>query len=522
MIYKYYSHAKLMIMIVSGLIAGMQQIVLAYMVQTMTNIGTQRKFGNLPQFIVFVFSGFLITFLASLIFNRLKTLAIKETNIALRSGILKGMLKKSTEENATSLGYLTTDFKLLETNRFDAEIEIMMQFFMIVYALGYALVVNWVVTLLFLVGSCFPMIVSSLFQKKIQKSSENWTKANGKYVSHIKNLLAGSSILSLYGKQNNAVKKNLVFTEKLESELQKMNLLNLDTGSWITLIVSLFTFTLPFLVGIYMVVNGQTTLGALFAIVQLSNSFVNPIMIILEDRNKLSTTKKIMLKAQDYINEGQKSEKTGENSFTELEVKDLNLTRENQTLAKNISFQIKKGEKVAIIGPSGTGKSTLFQYLMTGKFGQAKEIILNNEQVIAGSFKNLFAYASQSPIIFSDTLWFNLTLGENIPQEIVIEICTKLGLDSIISEKGWNYSLGDNADQLSGGQLARIGLARTILMNRPILLLDEINSSLDRETSNQIHDYLLNSDLSFIEIIHHYESQSLSKYTKVINLEEYI
>ena len=134
----------------------------------------------------------------------------------------------------------------------------------------------------------------------------------------------------------------------------------------------------------------------------------------------------------------------------------------------------------------------------------------------------MFAYASQSPVIFADTLWFNLTLGANISQEKVEKICTKLGLDSIIQEKGWNYSLGENADQLSGGQLARIELARAILMDRPVLLLDEINASLDKKTSDQIHDYLLKSDLTFVEVIHHYEPEELQRYDQVIDLEQFV
>lgn len=331
MIYKYSSHSKFISMIIFGLIAGMKQIIVAYMVQTLTNIATQRSFSDLPQILLIAVSGLLITFLASLIFNRLKTGAIQEANITLRLGILKGMLKQSSDENTNSLGYLTTDFKLLETNRFDAEIEIMMQAYMIIFALGYALSVNWLVTLLFLIGSCLPMIVSSFFQRKIQTASENWTNANDKYVSHIKNFLAGSSTLKLYDKQDNAVKKNNVFVNQLEAALRKMNLLNLDTISWVSLIANLFTFTVPFLVGIYMVVNGQTTLGALFAIVQLSNSFVNPILAILEDRNKLSTTKKIVAKAEKYIAEGKKTEDVSENDFSELEVDDLTLIRKDQS-----------------------------------------------------------------------------------------------------------------------------------------------------------------------------------------------
>lgn len=519
MIYKYSSHSKFISMIIFGLIASMQQIIVAYMVQALTNIATQRSFSDLPQILLIAVSGLLITFLASLIFNRLKTGAIQEANTTLRLGILKGMLKQSSDENTTSLGYLTTDFKLLETNRFDAEIEIMMQAYMIIFALGYALSVNWLVTLLFLIGSCLPMIVSSLFQKKIQTASENWTNANDKYVSHIKNFLTGSSTFKLYGKQDNAVKKSRVFVNQLEAALRKMNLLNLDTVSWVSLIANL---TVPFLVGIYMVVNGQTTLGALFAIVQLSNSFVNPILTILEGRNKLSTTKKIVAKAEKYIAEGKKTEDVSENDFSELEMDDLTLIRKDQELARRLNLKIKAEQKVAVIGPSGTGKSTLLQYLMTGEFGQAKDIILNNSQAKAGEFANIFSYASQSPVIFADTLWFNLTLDADISREIVMEVCTKLGLDTIVKEKGWDYSLGDNADQLSGGQLARIELARAILMKRPVLLLDEINASLDKKTSDQIHDYLLESNLTFVEVIHHYEPEELQRYDQVIDLEQFV
>ena len=179
-------------------------------------------------------------------------------------------------------------------------------------------------------------------------------------------------------------------------------------------------------------------------------------------------------------------------------------------------------QNIFLQGQAGTGKSTLLQFLMKGKYGEAKEILLNGKIEKAGNFENIFAYASQAPVIFADTLWFNLTLGKDIPQEIVEQVCSKLQLTNVIKEKGFDYSLGDNADQLSGGQLARIELARAILSRRPVLLLDEINASLDKKTSDKIHQYLLNSDLTFVEVTHHYEANELGNYDNVIDLKGYM
>lgn len=209
-------------------------------------------------------------------------------------------------------------------------------------------------------------------------------------------------------------------------------------------------------------------------------------------------------------------------SLQDLSIEGLTLKRDGKQLASGVNIEIKPGEKIAVIGPSGAGKSTLLQFLLYGKYGQAKEIKLNSKKTNAGNFSDLFSYASQAPVIFADSLLFNLTLGENISREKLEEICDKLDLKNLIKEKGLDYQLGEEADKLSGGQLARIELARAILMARPVLLLDEINASLDKKTSQLIHQYLLNSNLTFIEVIHHYEKDDLNRYDKILDLEDYI
>lgn len=522
MLFRYSNKFKFILMIGLGLIASFQNIIMANIVQTLTNIASNKSWDKITQFLVVIVAALTGTLIASLSFNRLKTSIVKEVNIYLRTHIFGGMIEVGKDKNSGSLGFLTNDFKLLETNRFDAQIEIIMQSFSLILALGYALAVNWLITLLFLFGSFVPMFVSNIFQKPIQESSEKWTKANGRYVNQTKNFLAGVDTLKLYDGKKQAVLKNKQTVSRLEQELSRMNLLNLDTNSWINFIAHLITFLMPFLFGIYLVVKGQTTLGALFAIVQLANSFVNPILYILDDRNKLATTKQIVEKANKFLDSEKTHKDSKPMSLQALSIKNLSLRRDGKQLASGVNTDIKSGEKIAVIGPSGAGKSTLLQFLLYGEYGQAKEVKLNGKKINAGSFSDLFSYASQAPVIFADSLLFNLTLGESISQEKVEKLCDKLDLRKLIKEKGLDYQLGEEADKLSGGQLERIELARAILMDRPVLLLDEVNASLDKKTSELIHQYLLSSDLTFIEVIHHYEKDDLKRYDRILNLEDYI
>lgn len=521
MIYQNYSKFKFFWLNFFGLIYSTENIIMAYMVGSLTNMATKKEFSALPQLFIQLVVILTAVLISNLIFNYLKADAIKTTNVKLRTSVLKGMLTSKHEDSA-NLGFLTNDFKLLETNRYEAEIQILFYSYTVVLALGYSLYLNWMLTLVFLVGASLPAVVSNIFQKQIQTSSVAWTKANDKYVNQTKHLLAGTEVFSLFNKRNAAVAQNRVTVDNLEDKLAKMNLAKNNTNAFLNIIAIGGTFLVPFAIGVVLVIQGQTTLGALFAFIQLSNSFVNPILQILSERNNLTTTKDIVEKIKQLSAQGQKAEKAAISDFSSLAVKDVNLSRQGNKLANGISFTLNKGEKLAVIGPSGSGKSTLLQFLLYGDFGSAGEIKLDDTVVKAGAFSNLFSYASQKAIIFPESLWFNLTLGADLAESEVRAVCEQLDLGDLVREKGFDYQLGDNADQLSGGQLSRIGLARAILAKRPVLLLDEINASLDKKTAADVENYLLNSDLTFIEVNHHYDSESLAKYDQVVDFSKYM
>lgn len=519
MIARYYPRGKFIILNVLGFISSAENIALAFMVGGLTNIALSGHIDQLPLFVTEVAIFLVVVLVSQLGYNHFKNDAIRYTNQVLREKVLRGMFTRAKSDDSDNLGFLTNDFKLLETNRFGAELDIAISSFTLVLSLGYALYINWGLTLIYFVGSCIPFIASNFFQKPIQKASEEWSSANSKYVSHTKNFLSGAQTINLYHQEDNAVRRNTGIISRLESSLMRMNVLNANTQTIVSLVAEFATFLIPFVIGVVLIINHYATIGTLFAVMQLPNSFVNPILQILSERNNLSTTKSIVEKVNAYISAHEDSAESKNSPLfkNSMTFRNISLNRDGVQLASGIDIALTQGKKIAIIGPSGCGKSTLLQFIMSGQNGTAQEIDIDGTAVEAGTCTQNFAYASQSPVIFADSLEFNLTLGAHIDHATLEDVCERLQLSEVVRDKGFDYSLGENADQLSGGQLARIDLARAILSERPILLLDEINASLDHKTAEAVHRYLLDSNLTFIEVIHHYQPGDLAQYDEVID-----
>lgn len=193
-----------------------------------------------------------------------------------------------------------------------------------------------------------------------------------------------------------------------------------------------------------------------------------------------------------------------------IEFRNVSFRYDDVVILNNINLKIEKGKTVALVGSSGAGKSTLADLVPRFHDVSAGELLIdgiNIKDYSLHSLRNLMSIVTQEPILFNDTIANNIALGMSNAKPDEIETAAKIANahDFIVQkEDGYNTNIGDRGSKLSGGERQRLTIARAVLKNPPILILDEATSSLDTESERLVQDAIdhLMSNRTSIVIAH--------------------
>ncbi|MCC7378000.1 MAG: ABC transporter ATP-binding protein [Chitinophagaceae bacterium] len=204
-----------------------------------------------------------------------------------------------------------------------------------------------------------------------------------------------------------------------------------------------------------------------------------------------------ILKAQMMVKEAEnpKPIKSFEHS---IEFKNVDFAYDDITILKNINLKIEKGKTVALVGSSGAGKSTLADLVPRFHDVSSGELLIdgvNIKEYSLNELRGLMGIVTQEPILFNDTIAGNISLGIDDATPQAIEQAAKIANAHnfiLNKEDGYNTNIGDRGSKLSGGERQRMTIARAVLKNPPILILDEATSSLDTESERLVQDAINN------------------------------
>jgi len=368
----------------------------------------------------------------------------------------------------------------------------------------------------------------TLFKKKIDRwGSERLNSAN-KRLQYINEGVKGNQTIKLFSIENLILNKFNLHNESLRTNSIKINLLNqfpkifLEFFAIIFLIIIIyynyqtnadFNYIVSF-VGVF--------LFAFFKLVPSLNRFMG------SAQNMRYNNVSVNLALQEQGNLIKKKKSNNKIDFKNefiLKVKNFKYDKSNENyLLKDIELEIKKNQKIGLVGPSGVGKSTILDFI-TGLINpKADEIILDGKTLKnLDQWQNIIGFVPQKIFILEETLKENIAFGLKIADEnqrIFRDVIEKANLTNLVEKLSLkeNSVIEEDGKNLSGGEIQRIGIARALMRKPKILIMDEATSALDFKNEREIIDDLIKiHDLTIIFVTH--RISSLEKFDKVYSLE---
>lgn len=491
--------AVLLLSLISALLA-ISFVVLALISKEVIDIATSDKNGSLLKSGILLFAVIVFQVALSAVSSVLKTLISGKMTNALRQSLFITVSEtKFADASAFHSGDLltrfTSDTDVVVTAAVGLVPNIVSILAKIIAGIGTLLFLNSTFAVIILVLGITIPFIGRIINKKFKYLHKESQRTEGLTRSFLQECFQNLVVLKSFGSQ-------APFLRKL-NELMDQNYKVKVKRSYISVTASsaLYSF---FTVGYYavllwgagLIAAGTITYGTLTAFLQLVSQLRAPLQnvsgIMPQYYSALASAERLIeleSKEREPKAVNEKKIKSLKRSFKKIVVKDMSFSYKDEGTLRNCNFEIEKGHITAVTGRSGCGKSTFFKLLLGLYEPDSGSITVNGETEINSTTRALFAYVPQGNLMLSGTIRDNITLcNKAVSEKEIIKAAKTAEIYDFISSlpEGFDTVISERGSGLSEGQLQRISIARALLADTPILLLDESTSALDEQTETRL------------------------------------
>ncbi len=368
-------------------------------------------------------------------------------------------------------------------------------------------------------------VIILCYRKPLENINREVMENNARVQSFLKESIDGVETLKSHQAETMAKNKNSKKFLRLIGAVFKDNILSVSQDSLCDLI-ELIGIVIILWVGFGMVLAGAVSIGSLITFYALLAYFTEPIKNLIGLQPLMQTAIVAAKRLHDILDIP--TENREQTSLTTLAWNTISFSGvdfrygNRELLLKNIHLNINKGQRIAIVGESGCGKTTLVKLLLKFYEAERGEITIDGNDLRCLSTEIIrkgIAYIDQNPFLFSDTINNNLRLGNpSATDEEILSVCKATRADEFIQNLPFGYDtlLEENGKNLSGGQKQRLAIARALLRNPNVLIFDEATSHLDTITEAAIKDTIFRLDRSLTCIIIAHRLSTVKNCDKII------
>ena len=500
---------------------------------------TLKKSEGNDDVLIFMILIIVSTFLLKNIFNYLSLFFITY----LRNGVIKDVRNElydkitelsvsyySEKKKGDVLSRISSDVIELQTSFLGILELIVKEPLMIIFTLASMILINSKLALFVFIFIPISGLIISFIGKSLKRKSNKVQKEQGLFLSLVDETLNGLKIIKSFTSEplfkkkfNDSTKKYYDFSNSL---LNRTNL-----AGPISEFLGICSITILLWYGGQMVlVDNSLDPSSFMVFLGLAYNILTPFKAISKASYKVkkgnAAAERVLQVLDDKsLIEDPKDNKQILNFQKSIEFKNVNFSYNNENAVKEFSFNLKKGETLALVGQSGSGKSTIAN--LVNRFYDIKngEILidgLNIKTITKNSLRKLIGLVTQDSILFNDTIKNNLLVAQNnATDDEIIEALKIANAWEFVKEltDGIYHNVGDSGNKLSGGQKQRLSIARAVLKNPPIMVLDEATSALDPESEKLVQNALekMTMNRTSIVIAHRLSTIKNAKHIAVLD-----
>ena len=458
---------------------------------------------------------------------------------SLKQHYLKNVFKKDiaafdAEHSTDYVSAMTQDMTTIENGYVAGKFEVVYQGLSFIFGLAVIVYVSPWIPVVGAGLAVFVAIVSILLSRPIKRHQKKRSDLFQKYTSYIQSCLSAFHIIKVND-----------LTEKAKSDFHHKSEVIQGQGYIIdrmnSFIFALQNFMMSALMigmmgaATYLTIQGKMTFGGIVLVINSVERVLGPVQMMGEWLPKISSSKVLFEKMDNQLAKDAMSDEEAvgshENILLENSMRldgvsfsyNMETEEENEVLA-DVSLELKKGNKYLIMGPSGGGKSTLLKLLRKYHQPSEGEIYIDNlplSTLSHSSYYQMIANVEQHVFLFEDSFKENLCLYKTYDEASINKAIEQSGLKSLVDKlpDGLNTIIYDNGRNLSGGERSRIAIARALLQEAQVLILDEAFSSLDDHVAKSIEKTLLALDhVTLINVSHVCFDDTKNDYHRILKV----